>query len=348
MKNAAIIGTTSWYSGSFARALLAQPDVKLVAAAYLGVPDEVMKAQTTLTHREYAERYGGLRLYRTTEDLLSGEKIDLAFICAPDRDKAGHGVTTIGAGIDTYFAKPMTSSMDGVRRIVAASRANPSVWVGSLNPGRFDGAIREAYQRVQQGIIGDLLSVRAWIQHGAWPAGRPRAGNPENDDGQGGPAYSFGLYAADLLNWFMGSDNAPRRAYAEYATLATPNFPFPDSGKGTVRYADGRIGSMDIYYATPCRAPEWEIEMAGREGLLRTTGAVYEGIVWHVGETTPRSFYRNQNDVILGAISHWVASCRERSDPEMNLRDSCRAIQLCAAWEESSAAARPVEIEPLL
>jgi hypothetical protein len=32
----------------------------------------------------------------------------------------------------------------------------------------------------------------------------------------------------------------------------------------------------------------------------------------------------------------------------MNLRDSCRAIQLCVAWEESAAAARPVEIEPVM
>jgi predicted dehydrogenase len=348
MKTAAIIGTTSWYSGSFARALLAQADVTLVAAADLGVPDAVMQSQTQLTHQEYAARYGGLRLYPTPADLLSNERIDLAFICAPDRDKASHGVTTISAGIDTYFAKPMTTSLEGVRQIVAAAHAHPSVWVGALNPGRFDGAIRAAYQRIQQGVIGEVLSVRAWIQHGAWPSARSRVGSPENDDGQGGPAYSFGLYAADLLNWFMGSATVPHRAYAEYATLATPHFPFPDSGKGTVRYADGRLGSMDLYYATPCPAPEWEIEVAGRAGILRTTGAVYEGIVWHVGEPPVRSFYRNQNDVILAAITHWVASCRERSAPEMNLVEACRAIQLCVAWEESSALARPVEIEPVL
>jgi predicted dehydrogenase len=155
----------------------------------------------------------------------------------------------------------------------------------------------------------------------------------------------MGVYAADLLNWFIGTTVPPQRAYAEYATLATPDFPFMDSGKGTVRYADGRLGSMDIYYATPCPAPQWEIEMAGRDGILRTTGAVYEGVLWHVDEPHVRSFYRNQNDVILGAITHWVTSCRERTEPEMNLADSCRAIQLCAAWAESAQSAAPVTLD---
>lgn len=348
MKRAAIVGMASWYSGSFARALLAQQDVTLVAATSLGLDDATMQRQMGLTLQGYAERYGGLRLYQTLDELLQAEAVDLAFICAPDRDKARYGAATIGAGIDTYFAKPMTSSLEGIQQILAAARAHPAVWVGSLNPGRFDGAIREAYRRVQEGLIGEVLSVRAWIQHGAWPRERSRRGHTENDDGQGGPAYSFGVYAADLLNWFIGAAHPPRRAYAEYATLATPDFPFMDSGKGTVRYADGRLGSMDILYTTPCPAPQWEIELAGREGILRTTGAVYEGIVWHVAEPSVRGFYRNQNDVILDAITHWVASCRERSDPEMNLTDSCRAIQLCAAWAEAAQTARPVELEPIV
>jgi len=348
MKQAAIIGTTSWYSGSFARALLAQPDVRLVAAADLGVDDATMVRQLGMTRGEYADRHGSLRLYRTPEDLLASEHIDLAFICAPDRAKAAHGATTIGAGIDTYFAKPMTSSLEGARQIVAASRATPAVWVGALNPGRFDGAIRAAYQQVREGAIGDLLTARAWIQHGAWPAGRSREGNAESDDGQGGPEYGLGVYAADLLNWFMGSDHPPRRAYAEYATLATENFPFMDSGKGTVRYADGRLGSMDLYYATPCQAPQWELEVAGREGILRTTGAVYEGVIWPAGQGGVRWFYRNQNDVILAAITHWVASCRERTAPEMDLTASCRAIGLCAAWIESARSTMPVTVDTVL
>jgi hypothetical protein len=88
--------------------------------------------------------------------------------------------------------------------------------------------------------------------------------------------------------------------------------------------------------------------MAGREGILRTTGAAYEGIIWHVSEPSVRSFYRNQNDVILGAITHWVASCRDRTDPEMNLTDSCRAIQLCAAWVEAARTAAPVELDMIV
>src|SRR5579872_6167461 len=126
MKRAAIVGMASWYSGSFARALLAQKDVSLVAAASLGLDDATMQRQMGLTLQGYAERFGGLRLYQTLEELLQAEAVDLAFICAPDRDKARYGAAAIGAGIDTYFAKPMTASLEGIQQILAAARAHPT------------------------------------------------------------------------------------------------------------------------------------------------------------------------------------------------------------------------------
>lgn len=348
MRHAAIIGLTSWYSRSFAGALATLPDVQLAAGVDLGVDDATMQRQTGMSRQEYAARYDGLQLYRTTEDLLAAGPVDLAFICAPNTQKAAQGAMTIRAGIDTFFAKPMTASIEGVRQILDAANAHPAVWVGALNPSRFDGAIRAAYKQVQQDAIGDVLSARAWIQHGAWTPGHSRRGNPEMDDGQGGPAYSLGVYAADLLNWFIGAATPPQRAYAEYATLATPDYPFMDSGKGTVRYADGRLGSMDIYFATPCPAPQWEIEIAGRAGILRTTGAAYEGTIWHVDQPTARGFYHNQNDVIRDAVAHWVASCRDRNEPEMNLADACRAIQVCAAWAEAARTATPITLDVIV
>ena len=100
-----------------------------------------------------------------------------------------------GSAIDVFIAKPMTNSVRDAAQIRAAARAHPDRLVGALNPARFATAIRQAHARVQAGEIGEVLTARAWIQHGAPNATASRQGNPESDDAQGGLAYSLSVYA---------------------------------------------------------------------------------------------------------------------------------------------------------
>jgi predicted dehydrogenase len=192
--------------------------------------------------------------------------------------------------------------------------------------------------------------ARAWIQHGAANPTSDRRGSAEFDDGQGGIEYSLGLYAADLLNWFIGAPQTPAvRTFAEYDNLNTraPGYPWMDSGKAVVRYAEGKLGSMDIYYSVPCGAPPWEIEVSGRDGIMRTNGGNYEGTVWRrSGLTHPRlePFAPTRDDTIAAAIEHVVTACERRTPFEMDAEDAYRAIELCDAWTRSAASHQPVAL----
>ena len=156
------------------------------------------------------------------------------------------------------------------------------------------------------------------------------------------------MYAADLLNWFLDAGAHPAaRTFAEYDTLNTPGYPWMDSGKAVVRYGRGKMGSMDIYYSVPCPAPPWEIEVGGRDGILRTNGGNYEGMIWRRGGLDrPRMepFAPTRDDTILAAISHVVAACEQRTPFEMDAEEGYRAIELCAAWKESAATHQPVDL----
>ncbi len=346
---AAIIGTASWYSVSFARALreLGPSAVELAGAAHLGVDDETLAQHVGLSRAGFATRFD-VPLYERAEDLLDATRPRLVFVAAPDREKAHYATLALAAGADVYVAKPMTSSLEGAAQIRAVAHRHPTQLVGALNPARFATAIRDAHHRVRSGEIGEVLTARAWIQHGAADPARSRKGSPEFDDGQGGIEYSLGLYAADLLNWFLdAAATPPVRTFAEYDTLNTPGYPWMDSGKAIVRYARGKIGSMDIYYSVPCPAPLWEIEVSGRDGLLRTNGGSYEGIIWRRrGSNQPaiEPFAPPRDDTILAAIRHVVA-CSEKREPfEMDVDDGYRAIELCAAWKESAATHAPVTL----
>src|SRR5438093_1081602 len=109
---AAVIGTASYYSVNFARALgaLGPARVDLVGAAHLGVEDETLVRHTRLTRAAFAERFG-VRLFERAEDLLSETQPQLVCVTAPDRDKARYAVMALEAGADVYISKPMTSSV---------------------------------------------------------------------------------------------------------------------------------------------------------------------------------------------------------------------------------------------
>jgi predicted dehydrogenase len=336
---AGIVGIGSWYSQAFANALRRIPDVELAAAAHLGQEERTLVANTGYTREQYAERFG-VRLFESAEQLLDSARLDMALVCVPDNQKADHAIRCIEAGLDTYIAKPMTNSPADAHRILAAAQKSDRL-VGTLEPAHYDGAIREAHRRVVEGEIGDVLMARAWIQHGCWPAGRSREGSVEFGDGQGGTMHTLGVYAAGLLNWFIGAP--AERAYAEAMNLNSPGLPFPDCAKGVVRYANRRLGSMDIYYCADYGpAPLWEIEVGGTKGLLRTQQSSFEGFVWKGGAV--QTFYRGQNDVIQGAMESWVASCRERKPPDFDAEAATAVIEICRAWEMSAARGESVAL----
>jgi predicted dehydrogenase len=242
----------------------------------------------------------------------------------------------------------MACTVDGAAALRAAARRHPQQLIGALNPARFATAIREAHRRVQAGELGEVLTARAWIQHGAHDPQRSRRGGPEQDDGQGGVEYSLGVYTADLLNWFLDATTNPAvRTFAEYDTLNTPDFPWMDSGKAVVRYAQGKLGSMDIDYSVPCPAPPWEIEVSGRDGLLRTNGGNYEGMIWRRGgldRARLEPFAPTRDDTLLAATAHVVTCCEQRTPFEMDAEEGYRAVELCAAWKASAASHEPVAL----
>jgi predicted dehydrogenase len=352
----ALIGQTSWYSGQFAKALvtLGPSRAQLAGVATLGVGDDDLKRLSGSTAAEFAERYG-TRTFAEAADLLDAAKPDLVLVTAPNLEKARYVEMALEAGADAYVSKPMAARMEDAARIRAAARKYPGRLVGSLDPARFATAIREGYRRVNAGEIGEPLTARVWIQHGAANPTASRKGNPESDDAQGGPAFSLGVYAADLLNWFLGAEErAAVRTYAECDNLntRTGSYPWNDTYKAVVRYgaageAGGRVGSMDVIFSVPMPAPLWEIEVSGRDGMLRTNGGNYEGMIWRrAGLERPRiePFSPTVDDTILGAIRHVLDAAEKREPFEMDAEASYRAVELCEAWRRSAETLQPVRL----
>jgi predicted dehydrogenase len=308
---AGIVGLQSVYwPNAFANCLKTISGVELLACADLGYGPDLVKISLGRTPEEYAAQHG-VKLYHGPVEMIKTEDLQAVCICAKHTEIVNWVELAAPTGVNIYMAKPMATSLEAADRIVTAVRAN-GVIATSGTTERFDGGIREAYQRFKSGAIGDLISIRALHQHGNI------SGFPEGDwywdEAQGGPELSLMWYAGDAVRWFAGSE-----------------------------VVNGVMGSIDIYFSVRgWRFPSYEVELVGTEGAIRTQQSVYEGTVFTKDGTA--NFYRTQNNNLLDEMRHWVQCCVDNNDPELTIEDARSVIELCLACRRSARTHSPITL----
>ena len=187
---------------------------------------------------------------------------------------------------------------------------------------RFDPGIREAKRRIDAGEIGEVIAIRALHQHGRLSF-HPR--DWWNDPEQGGPELSLMWYAADVCRWLAGSEVA--RVYAEYDTFNSPGSPFMDNGKATFRFANGTLGSADIYFSCDFEFPHWEVEVMGTTGAIRTQQSAYSVTTFR--PDGPRVSVAPSHDMLRDEVANWIAACRGEGEAFMSIQDARAVMSVC-------------------
>ena len=104
-------------------------------------------------------------VYKDFEKLLAADDIDAVVIATPPFEHPRMLDAAIQARKHVYCEKPMGVNLEGVKRIIAASRkADPKKNVSVGFQQRYGPVYLEAYKRIQEGQIGELVNARAfWI-----------------------------------------------------------------------------------------------------------------------------------------------------------------------------------------
>ena len=333
-----IVGLQSVYwPDAFANCLKFISEAELVACTSMSVDPGLISISLGKTPEEYADQYG-IRLYHDSTEMIQKEGLDAVCICAKHTEIVNFIEQVAPLGVDIYIAKPMATTLEAADRIVKAVRNNNLIATSGTTE-RFDGGIREAYQRFKSGTIGELISIRALHQHGNINS------FPKDDwywdEEQGGPELSLIWYAADIVRWFADSEVV--RVYAEYDNYLSENSPFMDNGKVILRFENRVIGSIDIYFSVEgFQFPSYEIELVGTTGGIRTQQSVYEGTLFTSEGVS--NFYRTQNNNLLDEMRHWVQCCIDKTDPELAIEDARRVIELCLATRQSARMHTPIAL----
>lgn len=196
--------------------------IKGVTIAAVADPDQ--------TSRERLGRATGAALHESAASVLARDDIDAAIICVPPGMHADVAVEVAKSGRAFYLEKPVATSADDARRVVAeAARSGVPAAVG------FNRRAHPLYERaralVAGGALGQVHSV-----HTVFSEPAPVDGLPEWKRARatgGGALLDLASHHFDLLRWLLGREIESVTAHLE--SVITEG----DSASVTAALSDG-------------------------------------------------------------------------------------------------------------
>jgi UDP-N-acetylglucosamine 3-dehydrogenase len=214
------------------------PNVELV-----GVADVDQCAVTRATRGRLT------RGYTRYEELLEQERPEIVSVAVPTRLHFEVTQQLIERGIHVLVEKPIASTIDQAQRMIqAAEHAGVRLMVGHIE--RFNPAIIELKRRLDQaGVIFKVSALRA----GPFPE-RIR---------DVGVVIDLATHDIDVMRFLL--ERPIERLYAE--TARRIHTAHEDLLVGTIAFAGGVIGSLDVNWLTPTKTRE--LSVVGSCGTFR-------------------------------------------------------------------------------
>jgi predicted dehydrogenase len=183
------------------------PGVEAVALA--GLEEERL--------RELGGLYGVSNLYRSWEDLVARDDLDVVSIGAPNHLHAPIAIAALKGGRHVLCEKPLARTGTEAEGIVRAAReAGRAVHIAFTQRER--GDVQALKRHVEEGNLGRIYHAKAtWMRRngipgmGGWFTSKEMAG--------GGPLIDLGVHMVDMALFLMGDPGVESVSCATYAEL---------------------------------------------------------------------------------------------------------------------------------
>jgi predicted dehydrogenase len=251
-------------------AVLAQSNTKVVALCDIK-PDRLDKA-ATIARRDNPATYSEWRR------IIDRKDIEAVFIATPPHLHAQMAIAALQAGKHVYCEKPIGVNAADVGAIVKAAKATNRVFTAGQNMRSFK-QLREAVRKIREGVIGDVIMVKAQ-RHASADLNHEGSSADWFFDVAKGGGYLIenSVHNLDACNWAIGAH--PTRACGFGGTLLYKNDPpgrtifdcgllvydYPNGAKmsytqtvfhpngmpnpNQLIYVYGTKGSVDLLYST--------------------------------------------------------------------------------------------------
>lgn len=213
---------------------------------------------------------------------------------------------------------------------------------------RFDASYRDAFQKMQSGMIGRPVVFRSQTCDKLDPSGFFIAYAQLS----GGIFVDCSIHDIDLALWFYGEDTILKSVSAVGTTAVSPGLDEHDdrdNAVGIVEFYGGKIAYM---YASRMMAAGQEdsTEIIGTEGKLTVNMQPTLNLVNIYTETgirreIPPHYYGRFKEALITEANEFTACCLDNIPPPFKLEGAVSAVKIGHALQESMITGKKIDFD---
>jgi predicted dehydrogenase len=226
---------------------------------------------------EAARRYGYLRYYTDWRQVIEDDEIQLVDNGGPNDMHAEPSIAAAQAGKHIICEKPLARTAEEAKRMLDAVQAAGVKHMVAYNY-RFVPAVRQAYELIQSGALGQIYHYRAtYLQEWIMPHyGTPVIWRLDKDTAGSGALGDLGAHIIDLARFLVGevtTVGAMTRTFIPERPLAdgsgTAKVDVDDAFVATVGFENGAVGTLEATRFAAGRKNGMVLEINGEKGSIR-------------------------------------------------------------------------------
>ncbi|KAF7562852.1 hypothetical protein G7046_g1268 [Stylonectria norvegica] len=316
------------------------PRAELVAA-FTPDPEEMQWAKVNLEPH-------GVTLYDDYKKMIEHEGIMAVVIGTATSVHAEEAIQAMEKKLHVLVEKPLSTNLDICRQVVTESRKYPELKVLCGFSRRFDESYRDAYNKMQQGMIGRPSIIRSqtcdkhdpsgfFVAYAAW---------------SGGVFVDMSVHDIDLTLWFFGDEIVPKSISAHGIRAVQPElaqYNDYDNAVGIVEFWGGKIA---YYYCSRMMAHGQEdtTEIIGTEGKLTINSNPQSNFVnhYHPGGITrevPAHYYGRFEAAFVQEANEFAEACLESKQLPLKLSNAVKAVEIGSALQEALVSGRQIRFD---
>ena len=289
-----------------------------------------------------ARRYR-LSAYTDYVQMLDSERLDAVTVAVPTTEHLAVGLAVIQRGIPLLIEKPIASTVEEGRQLVAAAAAcGVLLMVGHIE--RFNPSVTALKAQLADGALGRVFQISARRQ-GPFPD-RVR---------DVGVVIDLAVHDLDVMRHISGAEVT--RVYAE--TERHIHSRREDLLSGVTRMSDGTIGTLNINWLTPTKIRE--LIVMGERGMFRLDyltqdlyffeNALANGPKWEtmrvlrgVAEGRMIRYVVIKREPLRAELEAFCAAVQDRLPAPVSGADGLKALELAQALVASGLSHQAIDL----
>uniref|UniRef100_A0A0D6QVL3 Gfo/Idh/MocA-like oxidoreductase N-terminal domain-containing protein n=1 Tax=Araucaria cunninghamii TaxID=56994 RepID=A0A0D6QVL3_ARACU len=305
---------------------------------------------------EWAEtNLPGVKTYLNFDEMLETEMkngLQAVVIASATAVHAEQAIKAIRLGLHVLCEKPLSTNADISQSVVdehkAALQKFPDQKVMCGFSRRFDPSYRDAYEKMQAGVIGVPSVFRSQTCDKLDPSGFFVA----YAQFSGGIFVDCSIHDIDLALWFYGEDVVVKSVCAVGITAVSPElrkYNDRDNAVGIVEFYGGKIAQL-FCSRMMAAGQEDSTEITGNAGKLAINTQPMTNLV-NIYEPTgirreiPPHYYGRFKDAFIVEANEFTACCLDNKPLPMKLDGAVKAVAIGQALQESLITGQKIEFD---